>query len=108
MTDAGQVWGYAYLSPFNPCSAYRRTTDLSLYVRQDLRGHGVGRALLAELERRAPACGVDTLVSLITDENTASLRFHEVNGFVQEGHLQQVAVKFGRPLGVFFYRKALL
>ena len=35
-------------------------------------------------------------------ENTASARFHEKHGFLAEGHLHDVAVKFGRSLGVLF------
>ena len=45
--DAGNVAGFAYLSDFNPRSGYRHTADLSIYTAPDLRGVGLGAALLA-------------------------------------------------------------
>ena len=51
--------------------------------------------------------GITNLISIIPDENAASCRFHEKNGFVKEGHLHDIAVKFGRRCGVCYYRKEL-
>ena len=48
--DAGNVAGFAYLSDFNPRSGYRHTADLSIYTAPDLRGVGLGAALLAAIE----------------------------------------------------------
>ena len=92
--DAGNVAGFAYLSDFNPRSGYRHTADLSIYTAPDLRGVGLGAALLAAIEAEG-------------HENAASCRFHEKNGFVKEGHLHDIAVKFGRRCGVCYYRKEL-
>ena len=105
--DAGNTAGFAYLSEFNPRSGYRCTADLSIYMAPGLRGAGVGSALLAAIEAEGRKMGFTNLISLITDENTASCRFHEKNGFVKEGHLHGIAVKFGRLCGLCYYRKAL-
>ena len=37
--------GYAYLDRYNECSAYCCTADLSVYLAQDARGHGIGALL---------------------------------------------------------------
>ncbi len=105
--DAGNVAGFAYLSDFNPRSGYRHTADLSIYTAPDLRGVGLGAALLAAIEAEGRKMGITNLISIITDENAASCRFHEKNGFVKEGHLHDIAVKFGRRCGVCYYRKEL-
>ena len=105
--DAGNVAGFAYLSDFNPRSGYRHTADLSIYTAPDLRGAGLGAALLAAIEAEGRKMGITNLISIITDENAASCRFHEKNGFVKEGHLHDIAVKFGRRCGVCHYRKEL-
>lgn len=107
-SDDGRVIGYAYLDVFNERSAYRATADLSIYVHPDFRRAHVGGKMLAALETQAIARGIDTLVSIITDTNADSVRFHEHYGFVREGWLRDVACKFGEHVGVFFYRKALL
>ena len=105
--DAGNVAGFAYLSDFNPRSGYRHTADLSIYTAPDLRGVGLGAALLAAIEAEGRKMGITNLISIITDENAASCRFHEKNGFVKEGHLHDIAVKFGRRCGACYYRKEL-
>ena len=79
--DAGNVAGFAYLSDFNPRSGYRHTADLSIYTAPDLRGAGLGAALLAAIEAEGRKMGITNLISIITDENAASCRFHEKNGF---------------------------
>ena len=83
------------------------TADLSIYTAPDLRGVGLGAALLAAIEAEGRKMGITNLISIITDENAASCRFHEKNGFVKEGHLHDIAVKFGRRCGVCYYRKEL-
>lgn len=37
-----EVVGYAYLSAFNPRSAYRHCAETSIYVKKNMRHHGVG------------------------------------------------------------------
>ena len=64
-------------------------------------------AALTRQEYAARAQGITTLISLITSENDNSCAFHERNGFVLEGDLHDVAVKFGRQVGVRYYRKRL-
>lgn len=105
--DAGETAGFAYLSDFNPRSGYRYTADLSIYIAPDLRGAHLGETLLAAIEAAARERGITNLISIITDKNEASCRFHEKNGFVKEGHLRNIAVKFERRCGVCYYRKEL-
>ena len=51
--------------------------------------------------------GFKNLVSIITEGNLPSLRFHEKNGFLFRGRLERVGLKFGRWLDVAFYQKSL-
>ncbi len=102
------VIGYAYLSVFNPRSAYRRTADLSIYVHKDHVHQHVGIALFQHIEALAKAQGFTNLISIITSLNDASCRFHQAMGFIQEGHLKTVAYKMNGLIDVFYYRKSLL
>jgi L-amino acid N-acyltransferase YncA len=45
----GYIVGFCYASQFRPREGYRFTVEDSIYVRPDCIGHGVGKALLAEL-----------------------------------------------------------
>ena len=105
--DEGSVIGYAYLSTFNPRSAYRATADLSIYVSKDCLHNHAGEKLLKEIENRARERGITNLISIVTDENANSLNFHLRNGFILEGTIHDVAVKFGKVVGVYYLRKPL-
>ena len=54
-TDATGVLGYGYYTPFRDRSAYRFTVEDSIYVRDDVRGQGVGKALVSRLIELATA-----------------------------------------------------
>ena len=47
---AGQIVGYAYAGPFHARAAYDWAVETSVYVRQDQRKMGTGRALYHALE----------------------------------------------------------
>lgn len=105
--EDGNVKGYAYLDVFNVRSAYRHTADLSIYVdNSETHGH-IGEKLLSEIEKTAPQYGITNIISIITDINEVSVKFHEKYGFVREGRLHDVAIKFGQSVGIYYYRKNL-
>ena len=47
--EEGKVLGYAYLSAFNPRSAYDWTADLAIYVDMDAHGKGIGTTLMQKI-----------------------------------------------------------
>jgi L-amino acid N-acyltransferase YncA len=101
LKDATGVLGYCYTSPFRARSAYKWTVEDSVYVRDDVRGQGVGRALLVELIRRSEARGFRQMLALIGDsENTGSIGVHASLGFGRAGVMRAVGLKFGRWLDV--------
>lgn len=106
--DADQtVIGWASLSPYNPKPGYRSTAEVSLYVRGDRRGQGVGALLLHALINEAGRRGFHTLVSLITSDNAASVRLHARQGFVDVGTLRRVGRKFDTWVDVTFMQRFL-
>ena len=105
--EGQEVLGYAYLDVFNARSAYKITADLSIYVKNGSTHKNVGSALFAAIEELAKTRGIENIVSIITDENIPSIAFHERNGFIAAGELQNVARKFGKTVGVKYYVKSL-
>ena len=93
----GAVGGYAYASLYRPRSAYRFTCEDSIYVRADLTGRGIGRALLTALIDRCTAMGFRQMVAVIGDSaNTGSIGLHAAAGFRPAGVLHAVGFKHGR------------
>lgn len=105
--ETGAVLGYAYLDCYSERKAYRFTSDLSIYLAMDARGRGIGRALYEAIEAEAYRRGFYTVVAIVTSENAASMAFHEAMGFVKMADFENMGNKFGRWLGVRYYRKNL-
>jgi L-amino acid N-acyltransferase YncA len=106
--EGGEILGYAYVNQFRPRSAYRFAGEDSVYVRDDVRGQGVGKALVAELLARAEAAGFRQMFAVIGDsENVGSIGLHVSLGFRQVGLLRSAGVKFGRWVDVVFMQRAV-
>jgi phosphinothricin acetyltransferase len=104
----GRVAGYGYYAPFRERSAYRFTAEDSIYVREDVRGMGVGKALVQALLARAEAAGMRQMIAVIGDsENVGSIGLHAALGFRQVGVMKAVGLKFGRWLDVVTMQRAL-
>jgi phosphinothricin acetyltransferase len=103
----GQVIGFASLSPYRPRPAYATTVEDSVYVRDDQRGTGVGRALLTEILRLATAHGYHSVIGRIVGDHAASIALHEACGFVVVGREVEVGRKHGRWLDVVLMQRML-
>lgn len=106
--DSSGVLGFAYFTRYRDRSAYRFTAEDSVYVREDVRGQGVGKALVAALLDRACDAGFRQMIAAIGDsENIGSIGVHASLGFQRVGILRDVGYKFGRALDVVLMQKAL-
>ena len=107
-TDATGVLGFAYYTQFRDRSAYRFCVEDSVYVREDVRGQGVGKSLVARLIEDATAAGMRQMIAVIGDsENTGSIGVHASLGFQMVGTLRAVGVKFGQWVDVVSMQRPL-
>ena len=90
LSEAGQVLGWAALSPVSGRCVYGGVGEVSVYVAAEARGQGVGRQLLAALAAKSEAQGMWTLQAGIFPENTASIRLHEAAGFRLVGRRERI------------------
>ncbi|MBO1075983.1 GNAT family N-acetyltransferase [Roseomonas marmotae] len=106
--DEGEVKGYGYFAALRDRSAYRFSAEDSIYVRDDVRGQGVGKSLVAALVARAEAAGFRQMFAVIGDsENVGSIGLHLSLGFRQVGLLRSAGLKFGRWLDVVYMQRPL-
>jgi L-amino acid N-acyltransferase YncA len=105
--DTG-VLGYGYYARFRDRSAYRYTAEDSIYVRDDVRGQGVGKALVTRLLADAAAAGFRQMIAVIGDsENVGSIGVHSSLGFQRAGLLRASGLKFGRWVDTVFMQRPL-
>ena len=105
--EEGRILGYAYAAPPYARAAYSWCAEPSVYLRPEARGRGIGRKLYAALEEILKLQGYQVLYALITEENTASLHFHEKHGYRISVLFPHCGFKFGRWLGVYWLEKRL-
>jgi len=106
--DASGVLGFGYYAQFRNRSAYRFCAEDSVYVRETVRGQGVGKAIILALLEHAKARGITQMLAVIGDsENAGSVGVHASLGFAHAGIMRKVGYKFDRWLDVVTMQKSL-
>ncbi len=110
----GELLGYAYAGPFHPRAAYGWCAELSVYLRRDVRGRGIGRALYTAAENALREMGVVNLYACVAspareDEYLThdSERFHAAMGFERVGVFHSCGYKFGRWYDMVWMEKLI-
>jgi L-amino acid N-acyltransferase YncA len=101
----GRVLAWAALVPASRRACYAGVAELSIYVAEDARGQGIGRALLEALVRAAEAAGFWTLQAVVFPENSASVALHERCGFRLVGRRERIAQLGGRWQDTLLYER---
>lgn len=107
-TDATGVIGYAYYAQIRDRSAYRFCAEDSIYVRENVRGQGVGKALVQRLLEEAERAGFRQMIAIVGDsENVGSIGVHATLGFQRMGVMRACGVKFGRWVDAVYMQRPL-
>jgi len=83
--------GWAALSPVSARDCYSGVAEVSVYVHQEHQRKGIGRSLLVELINTSEQHGIWSLLSVIHEENRASIHLHEQCGFRFIGYRERIA-----------------
>jgi L-amino acid N-acyltransferase YncA len=107
VAEGERVLGYAYASRHRERAAYRWSADVSVYVREDARGKGVGRALYASLFAVLRFQGIYNILAGISLPNPASVAVHEAMGLRPIGLYTRIGYKCGEWHDVGWWQLAL-
>jgi len=86
-----QLVGWAALSPVSARECYSGVAEVSVYVHQQHQRKGIGRMLLLQLITESEQNGIWSLLSVIHEENRASIHLHEQCGFRYIGYRERIA-----------------
>ncbi len=96
----GQTVGWASLTKWSDRCAYSGTAEVSLYVKKEHQGEGIGRKLLKRLIKEGEKANFHTVVARVTKDNEVSVHLFKSEGFELIGVMREVGRKFGRFLDV--------
>ncbi|MBD8027453.1 GNAT family N-acetyltransferase [Ureibacillus sp. 179-F W5.1 NHS] len=91
----GQICGWVSLQDFYGRPAYSATVEVSIYLDENFRGHGLGKKVLTKVIESAPNYGVETILGFIFGHNEPSLRLFTSFGFEKWALLPEVATLDG-------------
>ncbi|MBP7051502.1 MAG: N-acetyltransferase [Phycisphaerae bacterium] len=102
---SGRLLGFALLRPHIPWPTSSHVGEITYFVAPDSTGLGLGSKMLADLETRARAQGIRTILASISSLNEMSLAFHRKHGFEEVGRFRNVVIKRGTPFDAVWMQK---
>ena len=110
----GKTAGYVYASPLNTRESYDWSVETSIYVAENVRGHGIGNRLYQALENTLYAMHIVNLNACIAlpeepDEylSNNSVEYHAHLGYRMIGKFHKCAYKFGRWYHMVWMEKVI-
>jgi L-amino acid N-acyltransferase YncA len=98
--EDGLIVAWTSLSQWSDRFAYSATAEISLYVKEEYRGKGIGKELMKAIIREGEAAGLHTVIARIADGNEISIDLCKSVGFQNIGTMREVGKKFGKLLDV--------
>jgi len=86
------IVGWVSFQSFYGRPAYNATVEISIYLDENFRGRGYGKAVLAYALERCPEIGIKTLLGFIFAHNDASIKLFRHFGFEDWATLPDIAV----------------
>ena len=110
----GTPVGYAYACPLGSRPAFDWSIETAIYVREDCKGLGIGKALYEKLETILRSMGIRTMTAAVASVEhedpyltNASIAFHLRMGFTPVGTFHNAGCKFGRWYDLTWLEKGI-
>jgi phosphinothricin acetyltransferase len=99
-----EIAGWCSLSAYRPGRmALRFTAEISYYIGSTFHRRGVATTLIRHAITVCPQLAIKTLIAIVLERNTASIRLLDTMGFQQWGLLPGIADFDGEECGHLYY-----
>jgi L-amino acid N-acyltransferase YncA len=99
--------GYCFLTYYKNRQAYDRSAEVTIYLKPDHCGKGIGKVAMNHLEQMAKGRGLKNLIGIISGDNDGSIALFEKSGYSKCAHFKNVGEKFNKVLDVVAYQKEI-
>ena len=107
LDDADAVAGFAYANTHRDAPSYQWSVNTSVFIRDDRREQGLGKALYGALHARLAELGYVQAFAGVALPNPASVALHEAVGYRHLGTYEKVGFKLGQWRDVAWFQKQL-
>lgn len=87
-----KIAGWCALSPVSKRYVYRGVAEVSIYLKNEFKGKGIGKKLMQFLINEAENAGFWTLQSVMFPENEKSIKLHKELGFRTVGFREKIGM----------------
>jgi L-amino acid N-acyltransferase YncA len=103
-----EICGYCYISQYKKREAYDRTAEITIYLKPNFTGKGIGREIIRKLETIARENNICVLIGVIAGDNPGSINLFTKCGYEKCAHFKKVGEKFNKLLDVFAFQKIII
>ncbi|MDX9703293.1 MAG: N-acetyltransferase family protein [Candidatus Auribacterota bacterium] len=103
-----EIVGFCFLRPYNPFPVFKKTAEISYFIKPEYTGKGLGTIALEKLQSEAKNKGIKFILASISSRNEQSLSFHKKNGFFECGKFSSIGEKKGVAFDVIWMQKELV
>ena len=101
--ENAEILAYAHAAPYKSRCAYNSSIEVSVYVRNGIKGKGFGTKIYEKLFEELAKTDVHAIIAGIALPNDASVRLHEKFGFEKVAHFREVGFKFYKWVDVGYW-----
>lgn len=105
--EENEIKGYVLITQYKSKQAYDFSGEVTIYLKPDIVGKGIGGTALLFIENVAREQGFYTLIATVCMENTRSKSLFEKHGYEQCAMFKGVGYKFDRRLDIGSFQKVL-
>ncbi|OAX50251.1 GNAT family N-acetyltransferase [Paenibacillus sp. AD87] len=105
--EENEIQGYVLITQYKSKQAYDFSGEVTIYLKPDIVGKGIGATALRFIENVAREQGFYTLIATVCMENTRSKSMFEKHGYEQCAMFKGVGYKFDRRLDIGSFQKVL-
>lgn len=105
--ETGKVHGWASLNVFNSRCCYSGVADISIYIKREMRGKGLGKKLLSFLVQVAKENDFHKLVLSTFENNEQGQGLYNSQGFRKVGTYMNQGILDGKLINITIMEKLL-
>ncbi len=100
-----EIIGYAYASKFNERAAYQWNVELSIYIKENFTGYGLGKRMYKIIMDILKLQNIKNAYSRVAASNIESEKLHENFGFNKISVFKNTGYKLGKWIDLIWYVK---